>query len=37
MQLGVGPVALVSLLVGSLMDKYEIDYNSNGVAVVRAC
>ena len=34
MQLGVGPVALVSLLTGSLIEKYEIDYTNDMNAVV---
>ena len=32
MQLGVGPVALVSLLTGSLLDKYKIDYANDETA-----
>jgi sulfate permease, SulP family len=34
MQLGVGPVALVALLTGGLMDKYEVPYTTDTAAAV---
>lgn len=35
MQLGVGPVSLVALLTGSLMEKYDVQYISDANAAAR--